>query len=84
MTEAQFPYRVQTFDPRPPASRLQLPSSLIPGCLSHILTCRQALAADGDFAINLPSRAGPVPRIECPDRIARILARHLASADLSA
>lgn len=83
MTAALFPDGVQAFDLRAALSRIQTPTAVIWGRQDHILPYRQALAADGDYAITLVSGAGHVPQIECPDRIARILVRHLASADHS-
>jgi pimeloyl-ACP methyl ester carboxylesterase len=63
-------------------ARLQTPTCLIWGKQDHILPWRQALAADGEIAMHLLSGAGHVPQIECPDRVARIIARHQAMAEI--
>jgi len=80
MAEVLFPDGVQPFDLRPAFSRLTCPTSVIWGRQDHILPWRQALSAPGDFALHLLSGAGHVPQIECPERVARILSRHLAAA----
>jgi pimeloyl-ACP methyl ester carboxylesterase len=82
MADSLFPDGVQSFDLRPALSRLTTPACMIWGRQDHILPHRHALAADGEFAIHLLSGAGHVPQIECPDRVARILARHLAAAEI--
>lgn len=83
MADTLFPDGVQPFDLRAALSRLDAPTSVIWGRQDHILPYRHALAADGEIAINLLSGVGHVPQIECPDRIARILARHMAGAETS-
>lgn len=80
MTGILFPDGTQAFDLRPALSRLATPTCLIWGRQDHILPWRHALVAEGDIAINLLSGAGHIPQIECPDRVARILARHMAPA----
>ena len=77
MADALFPDGVQAFDLRPAFCRLDRPVSLIWGRQDHILPHAQALAATGDFAIHLLAGAGHIPQIECPDRIARIVTRHI-------
>ena len=84
MAEALFPDGVQSFDLRPALSRLETPTCVIWGRQDHILPHRQALVADGEFAIHLLTGAGHVPQIECPDRVARIVARHLSAAEAPA
>ncbi len=81
MAEALFPDGVQAFDLRPALSRLRMPACVIWGRQDHILPYRQLLAADGEVAIHLLTGAGHVPQIECPDRVARIVARSLAAAE---
>jgi pyruvate dehydrogenase E2 component (dihydrolipoamide acetyltransferase) len=79
MAEALFPDGVQAFDLRPAISRLTCPTAIIWGKQDHILPYRHALAAHGDFALHLLADAGHVPQIECPERLARILSRHMMS-----
>jgi pyruvate dehydrogenase E2 component (dihydrolipoamide acetyltransferase) len=78
MAEVLFPDGVQPFDLRPALSRVECPTALIWGRSDHILPYRHALAAGGDFAIHLLSGAGHIPQVETPDRVARIVTRHLA------
>lgn len=80
MAEVLFPDGVQPFDLRPAIGRIECPTAMIWGRHDHILPHRHSLAPAGDFAIHLLSAAGHVPQIECPARVARILARHLAGA----
>ena len=80
MAEILFPDGVQPFDLRPALGRIECPTAMIWGRHDHILPHRHSLAPAGDFAIHLLSAAGHVPQIECPERVARILARHLAGA----
>jgi pimeloyl-ACP methyl ester carboxylesterase len=82
MADSLFPDGVQPFDLRPALARLQTPTCLIWGKQDHILPWRQVLAADGEIAMHLLSGAGHVPQIECPDRVARIIARHQAMAEI--
>jgi pimeloyl-ACP methyl ester carboxylesterase/biotin carboxyl carrier protein len=80
MAEVLFPDGVQPFDLRPAIGRIECPTALIWGRHDHILPHRHSLAPAGDFAIHLLSAAGHVPQIEFPERVARIVARHLAGA----
>lgn len=80
MAEVLFPDGVQPFDLRPALARVECPTALIWGRSDHILPHRHSLAPAGDFAIHLLSAAGHVPQIECPDRVARIVARHQLGA----
>lgn len=80
MADMLFPDGVQPFDLRPALSRLDCPTTLIWGRKDHILPWRQAISVSGDFALHLLADAGHVPQIECPDRVARIVMRHFASA----
>lgn len=80
MAEVLFPDGVQPFDLRPALARVECPTTLIWGRSDHILPHRHSLAPAGDFAIHLLSAAGHVPQIECPDRVARIVARHQLGA----
>jgi pyruvate dehydrogenase E2 component (dihydrolipoamide acetyltransferase) len=77
LAENLFPDGVQPFDLRPALSRVKCPVTLIWGRQDHILPWRQAISVTGDFALHLLPDAGHVPQIECPDRVARILSRHL-------
>ena len=80
MAVVLFPDGVQPFDLRPALARLECPTALIWGRNDNILPHRHALAAGGDFAIHLLSGAGHIPQIETPDRVARIVLRHMAGA----
>ena len=80
LAEALFPDGVQAFDLRPALSRTGCPATLVWGRSDHVLPWRQAVAVAGDFALHLLPGAGHVPQIECPERVAGILARHLAPA----
>jgi len=80
MADVLFPDGVQSFDLRPALGRVTAPVAILWGRQDHILPYRQALAVTGDFAIHLLAGAGHVPQIECPDRVARILARHIAAS----
>lgn len=79
LAEVLFPDGVQPFDLRPALSRLDCPTTLIWGRKDHILPWRQSISVTGDFALHLLPDAGHVPQIECPDRVARILTRHLSA-----
>jgi pimeloyl-ACP methyl ester carboxylesterase len=83
MVDSLFPDGVQAFDLRAALIRLQTPSCMIWGRKDHILPYRQCLDADGEFAIHLLAGAGHIPQIESPDRVARILLRHLAAAEIA-
>ena len=82
IADVLFPDGVQPFDLRPAIGRLECPTAMIWGRSDHILPHRHARNATGDFALHLLAGAGHVPQIECPDRVARILMRHLASASV--
>ncbi|WP_374891119.1 acetoin dehydrogenase dihydrolipoyllysine-residue acetyltransferase subunit [Ensifer soli] len=82
MLGALFPDGVQAFDLRAAMARLALPAAIVWGRRDRILPWRQALAVDGDFAIHVLKAAGHVPQIECPERVAAIVARHLAAGDI--
>jgi pimeloyl-ACP methyl ester carboxylesterase len=77
MADVLFPDGVQAFDLRPAFARLETQTAVIWGRSDLILPWRQALSAPADFALHLLPDAGHVPQIECPDRVARILKRHL-------
>lgn len=81
MAGALFPDGVQAFDLRPALARLVAPTAILWGRQDRIVPFSQVLAAGGDFAIHLLAAAGHVPQIECPDRVARVLVRHLAAAE---
>ena len=83
MVDAIFPDGVQSFDLRPALSRLDLPAQILWGRQDHILPYRQAIAADGEFALHLLSGAGHIPQIECPDRVARIAQLLISAVDAS-
>lgn len=80
MAGALFPDAVQAFDLRPALARITAPAQILWGRQDHILPWRHALAADGDFAIHLLAGAGHIAHVECPDRVARIIARLIAAA----
>jgi len=80
MADVLFPDGVQSFDLRAALGRVTAPTAILWGRQDHILPYRQALAVTGDFAIHLLEGAGHIPQIECPDRVARILARHIAAS----
>ena len=81
MAEALFPDGVQAFDLRAALARLEMPTQIIWGRQDRILPHAQALAAGGDFGIHLLQGAGHIPQIECPDRVARIVARLIAAVE---
>ena len=76
-----FPDGVQSFDLRPALGRLTLPTCIIWGRQDHILPTAQATATPHDAALHLLQGAGHVPHLECPERVAPIIARHIR-ADL--
>jgi pimeloyl-ACP methyl ester carboxylesterase len=80
MAEALFPDGVQAFDLRAALGRLTAPACILWGRQDHILPWRQVLAQQGDFAVHLLADAGHIPQIECPDRVAAIVRRHIRSA----
>lgn len=82
MADVLFPDGVQPFDLRPAVARLTCPTAVVWGKQDHILPFRQALSIDGDFALHLLSGAGHVPQIECPVRLALILARHMSAGQV--
>ena len=73
MIPALFPDGTQSFDLRAALERLACPMQIIWGRQDHILPMRHALVAQTDCAIHLLDRAGHIPQIECPDRVARII-----------
>jgi len=83
MACALFPDGVQAFDLRAALSRLDLPVQILWGRQDHILPFRQAHSADGDFGVHLLSGAGHVPQLECPDRVARLIARLIAAVQVA-
>ena len=83
MAQVVFPDGVQPFDLRPAVARLDCPTAVIWGKSDHILPNRHALSATGDFALHLLAGAGHVPQLECPDRVARIVLRHLGAASVT-
>jgi pyruvate dehydrogenase E2 component (dihydrolipoamide acetyltransferase) len=78
-----FPDGVQSFDLRPAVGRLTAPTIMVWGKRDHILPMRHALAVDGDFGIHLLNKTGHTPQIECPERLAKIIRRHIVSATVS-
>ena len=79
MAEALFPDGVQAFDLRAALARLTAPAQILWGRQDRILPWRHALAGDGDFAIHLLAGAGHIAHVECPERVARIIARLIAA-----
>jgi pyruvate dehydrogenase E2 component (dihydrolipoamide acetyltransferase) len=84
MAEALFPDGTQAFDLTAALARLSVPTAVLWGRDDHILPFRHALAADGEIAIHLLKGAGHIPHVECPDRVAAILSRHIAAAEARA
>ncbi len=84
MAAALFPDGVQAFDLRAALERLTCPAQIIWGRQDQIIPHHHALAARTDYGIHLLDRAGHVPHIECPDRVARIVARLIAGAQSGA
>ena len=84
MAEALFPDGVQAFDLHAAFARIEAPVQILWGRNDRILPHMQALAAGGDFAIHLLQGAGHIPQIECPDRVARIVTRLIAAAEVLA
>ena len=80
MAEVLFPDGVQPFDLHPALGRMECPTALIWGRNDKIIPHRHSLATGGDFAIHLLSAAGHIPQIECPERVASIVARHQSGA----
>ncbi|MDH6265822.1 pimeloyl-ACP methyl ester carboxylesterase/biotin carboxyl carrier protein [Rhizobium sp. SG_E_25_P2] len=83
LCDVLFPDGVQSFDLRPAVGRLTTPTVMVWGKRDHILPLRQVLAVDGDFAIHLLNDTGHAPQIECPERLARIVRRHIVAATVS-
>ena len=81
MANSLFPDGTQGFDLRAALARLEMPTQIVWGRRDRILPWRQALAAEGDFGLHLLAGAGHIPQIECPDRVARIIARLVASVE---
>ena len=81
LAEALFPDGTQTFDLRPALARLTVPAAILWGRRDHILPHRHVFAAEGEVAMHLFKSAGHVPQVECPDRIAAVLRRHMAAAE---
>lgn len=81
MSAALFPDGVQAFDLRAAMARLECPTTILWGRQDHIVPHRHALALDGDFGIYFLAGAGHIPHIECPERVAKIVARQLAGAE---
>ncbi|WP_210275461.1 acetoin dehydrogenase dihydrolipoyllysine-residue acetyltransferase subunit [Rhizobium sp. G21] len=79
LCDVLFPDGVQSFDLRPAVGRLTAPTVMVWGKRDHILPMRHALAVDGDFGIHLLNNTGHTPQIECPERLARIIRRHIVS-----
>ncbi len=75
MADSLFPDGVQPFDLRAALARAAMPTAIIWGRQDRIIPWQQALAPNGDFAIHLMQGAGHIPHIECPDRVAAIIAR---------
>lgn len=80
MSDRLFPDGVQSFDLRPALGRLECATTIIWGKRDSIIPNRQSLVVDGDFGIHLLSNTGHVPQIECPDRLARIVSRHIVAS----
>lgn len=83
LCDTLFPDGVQSFDLRPALGRLAIPTAVVWGKRDHIISSRHALAVDGDFGIHLLNKTGHTPQIECPERLAKIIRRHIVSAMVS-
>lgn len=84
MAQSLFADGTQCFDLRPALARLETPAAILWGREDRILPARHALAASGECAIHRIKGAGHIPQYECPETVARILARHLAGAEAAA
>lgn len=84
MAQSLFADGTQCFDLRPALARLETPTAILWGREDRILPARHALAASGECAIHRLAGAGHIPQYECPETVARILARHLAGAEATA
>lgn len=80
MADALFPDGVQSFDLRPALDRVTAPTSIIWGRSDHVIPWRHALAARGEMALHLLPEVGHIPYVECPEKVAGILARNLRQA----
>lgn len=77
LADALFPDGVQGFDLRAALSRVEAPTALVWGRDDAILPWRHALSAKGEMALHLLPGVGHIPHVECPARLAGIVARHL-------
>ncbi|VDC33636.1 acetoin dehydrogenase dihydrolipoyllysine-residue acetyltransferase subunit [Pseudogemmobacter humi] len=84
MAQSLFADSTQCFDLRPALARLETPAAILWGREDRILPARHALAAGSECAIHRVEGAGHIPQYECPEPVARILARHLAGAEATA
>lgn len=80
MADALFPDGVQAFDLRAALSRVEAPAAMVWGRDDAILPWRHALAAPGEMALHLLGGVGHIPHVECPVRLAGIVARHIGAA----
>ncbi|MCO5733458.1 acetoin dehydrogenase dihydrolipoyllysine-residue acetyltransferase subunit [Rhizobium sp. SSA_523] len=83
MADVLFPDGAQAFDLRPAFGRLPMPAAIIWGRQDKIAPFRHALNADADLALHFLHGIGHIPHFECPERVARIVERHLAAAKAS-
>lgn len=77
MAQVLFPDGVQAFDLRAPLGRLTVPTAILWGRQDHVLPLSQVAGARTDAALHLIDGAGHIPHIECPERVARIVGRHI-------
>lgn len=75
LAERLFPDGVQAFDLRAALDRVAPPTRIIWGKSDAIIPWRQAERAPGRVALHLFDRIGHMPQIECPEDVARIIAR---------
>lgn len=81
MAQALFPDGVQAFDLRPALQRVDCPVQIIWGRNDQIIPSGHGIRAEGEFALHLLTRAGHIPQIECPERVARISNRMICAAE---
>lgn len=82
MAQALFPDGVQAFDLRPALERVKCTTQIVWGRSDKIMPHAHGVQADGEFALHLLARAGHIPQIECPERVARIIIGMIRSVEV--